>query len=134
MIFQQLEVLILFIVLAGLFLLGAGLIQLFLRKRAQSGMSRKITDVLAKEKAHAKDLNIFELKKKLQRVSHESNKKIASLESQIHALKQQMKILNVAQVKELKSTQNLLEKVEQEKMDLEKQIEALNMQLKALSS
>ncbi|MCH9614814.1 MAG: hypothetical protein SP1CHLAM54_00300 [Chlamydiia bacterium] len=132
MVFQQIEVLIFFIVLAGLFLMGAAIYQLTRAKRHKGKMHSKITDVIAKEKAHAKDLNIYDLKKKLQRVQKESDKKISTLETQVHALKQQMKTLNAAQMKELKAAQTLVDKATKEKTDLESQIEGLKTQLKAL--
>lgn len=132
MVFQQLEVLIFFIVLAGFLLMGAAIYQLVRAKKHKEKMHSKITDVIAKEKMHAKDLNIYELKKKLQRVQREADKKISTLEMQVHALKQQMKTLNAAQMKELKVAQSLVDKAAKDKADLESQIEGLKVQLKAL--
>lgn len=132
MLFQQVEVLIVFIVLAGLFLLGAGIYQLVKRRKQSGSMHQKITDVIAKEKAHVQELKHYELKKKLQRVQREADKKISTLETQVHALKQQMKTLNAAQMKELKAAQSLVEKTSKEKADLEKQLEGLETRLKAL--
>lgn len=95
-------------------------------------MHHKITDVIAKEKAHASELKFYELKKKLQRVQRESDKKISTLETQVHALKQQLKTLNAAQMKELKAAQALIDKTSKENGDLEKQLQGLQLQLKAL--
>lgn len=101
-------------------------------RAARTMLSSGMKNVLKQEQEHVQEVEIYELRKKLQRLHRDHEKLVSKLQTQIHELKEQLRLLNAQQISDLKARDVCIDTIKKERDLLEKEIEALKAQLRAL--